>query len=89
MWFSVIDLVNRCAMTTQSYDTDATQKRPCPEMLKGLSLSALVELFDVPLKYLSAAGFEVIMFDCSGQYLVCTCSGGSCVQARYSDTYSL
>jgi len=58
-------------------------------MLKGLSLSALVELFDVPLKYLSVAGFEVVMFDCSGQYLVCTCSGGSCVQARYSDTCSI
>ena len=58
-------------------------------MLKGLSLSALVELFDVPQKYLSVAGFEVVMFDCSGQYLVCTCSGGTCVQARYSDTCSI
>lgn len=58
-------------------------------MLKGLSLSALVELFDVPLKYLSVAGFEVVMFDCSGQYLVCTCSGGACVQARYVDTCTL
>jgi len=76
-------------MTTQSYDTDATQKRPCPEMLKGLSLSALVELFDVPMKYLSVAGFEIIMFNCSGLYLVCTCSEGSCVQARYSETVSL
>ena len=76
-------------MTIQSCDTDTTQKRPCPDMLKGLSLSALVELFDVPLKYLSVAGLEVVMFDCSGQYLVCTCAGGSCVQARYTDACTL
>ncbi|MCE1225097.1 MAG: hypothetical protein LWW87_01285 [Geobacteraceae bacterium] len=76
-------------MTIQSYDADATRKRPCPDMLKGLSLPALVELFDVPLKYLSVAGFEVVMFDCGGQYLVCTCSDGACVQARYSDTCAL
>lgn len=58
-------------------------------MLLGLSLPALVELFDLPLKYLSVAGFEIIMFRCSGLYLICTCSGGACVQARYSDTCSL
>lgn len=76
-------------MTIQSCVTDTTQKKPCPDMLKGLSLSALVELFDVPLKYLSVAGLEVVMFDCSGQYLVCTCAGGSCVQARYTDACTL
>ena len=76
-------------MTTHACKTVAVPKKPCPEMLKGLALPALVELFDVPLKYLSVAGFEIIMFDCSGQYLICTCSGGTCVQARYSDTFSL
>ena len=49
-------------MAAQACEIDVVAKKPCPEMLLGLSLPALVELFDLPLKYLSVAGFEIIMF---------------------------
>lgn len=58
----------------------------CTEMLLGLSLCALIELFGIPAKYLSFESFQMVLFDCGKQYLVCTCSGETCVQARYSTT---
>jgi len=76
-------------MITHPYEADTVQVHQSSEAMLGQSLTALVEQFGVPLKYLAVAGFEIIMFDSGGQYLVCTCSGGSCVQARYSDTCSL
>ncbi|MDK9716447.1 MAG: hypothetical protein OEL57_00895 [Trichlorobacter sp.] len=61
------------------------KKQPRPEMLLGLSLPAVVELFGVPLKYLSVVGLEIVLFGCRGVCLVCTFSHEVCVQARYTD----
>lgn len=67
-------------------ETPAVNRQPRPEMLLGMSLPALVELCGIPAKFFSVAGFEMVLFECGGQYLVCTCSQQTCVQARYSDT---
>ena len=74
-------------MTQQSEAEN--RKSPSPDMLLGLSLPALIEQFDIPLKYFSVAGFEIVMFGCEGRYLICTCSQAACVRARYSDTCAL
>lgn len=65
------------------------KNRPAPEMVTGMSLSAIIELLGLPVKYLSVACYEMAMFDCGGTYLVCTCSNQTCKQARYSETCSI
>jgi len=70
-------------------DEDAEYKYAHTQMLLGLSLPAIIELFDVPLKYLSTAGLEIVLFGCRGSYLVCTFSREVCVQARYTATLPL
>lgn len=71
-------------MTQQSEAEE--YKRPSPDMLLGLSLPALIELFDIPLKYFSEDGFEIVTFCCNGRYLICICSKTTCVQVKYSET---